>query len=157
GRARQSGVPWSTSCHSSYRRISHRIMGGSDVEVNRRSKKAESLSASGELVAFFLLIRPCGEKSGGGIKARLAPILPFMALITPGPDRPGEGEPCPSATRPIGNHLRMLECKFRIVNHSFTAAWKCWTGNEIEKCKQCLPLVPRLVKRSVSSRHPAER
>src|SRR5258708_27303154 len=26
------------------------------------------------------------------------------------------------------NHLKISECEFRIVNHSFTPAWKCWSG-----------------------------
>ena len=46
------------------------------------------------------------------------------ARITPGPDGL-RSEPRPPQKRPIGNHLKMSKCKFRIVNHSFTPAWKC--------------------------------
>src|SRR5436190_23557365 len=51
-----------------------------------------------------------------------------MASITPDPVA-GRRKPRHAGKRQIGNHLKMSKLRFRIVNHSFTPAWKCWPRN----------------------------
>ena len=58
--------------------------------------------------------------------------------------------------RQISNHLKISRPKFRIVNHSFTPAWKCWprTRNREEE-PQCLPLYAKLAE-PIAALEPSE-
>src|SRR4029077_17428812 len=75
-----------TSCYSSYRRISFLDYTALQVYVNSRRQKEKSFSAGVELLASSCRQRPCGEKSTAGIIGPNAPILPFMHRITARPD-----------------------------------------------------------------------
>jgi hypothetical protein len=114
-------------------------IGAGGAQVNHRPQKGETFPPSRELLAFSCPERrACDEKTTLAGTFRIAPILPFMHRITPGPDC-RRGEPRPMSQRPIGHHLKISECEFRIVNQSFTPAWKCWTREEIEKCNYVCP------------------
>src|SRR3954465_5096484 len=75
----------STSCHSSYRRISvdayKRYRGGSEPPAI----KGDILLRAGELLASSFDPRPCGEKTTAAVIVRIAPISPFMAPMNPVP------------------------------------------------------------------------
>jgi hypothetical protein len=78
-------VPWYTSSHSSYRRISagdyRRYQGGSEPPTI----KGDILLCEWELLAPSFDLRACGEKSTVAVIARIAPISPFMAPMNPVP------------------------------------------------------------------------
>jgi hypothetical protein len=48
-------------------------------------EKGEIFLHPRELVASSFYPRPCDKKTTAAVKFQAAPILPFMALITPGP------------------------------------------------------------------------
>src|SRR5882757_5133247 len=94
-------------------------------QVNGAAKKVRSFSPEQEFRATCFDPWPCGEITTATSKAWKCPDKAAYRRhhASPGCYRT---EPSQQSRRPNSNHLKISERKFRIINHSFTPAWKSW-------------------------------
>jgi len=98
-------------------------------EVKRFGEKDKFLLQALGISFIFFYFVPLRRKGRSTLKFQKHPDFASYGFHHAGPAaEPGHPQP-----RLIGNHLKNSRCEFRIVNHSFTPAWKCWPRTKAEK------------------------
>src|ERR1700742_307209 len=97
-------------------------------EAKRFRQKEKILLQATESLALSCVRAPAAKRPQCGESSE----LPRFRLLWASTRRSAT-EPRDTRPRLIGNHLKNSRCKFRIINHSFTPAWKCWPRTKAEK------------------------